>query len=397
MPAVVDVHHVKLPVSDLARSREWYERVLGFAVTIEFEEDGVVRGLALRRGPAQIALRHDPARAAALAGFDALALRVPTAADVAEWGETLDEPHGGIVNGHTGGSVLVGLHDPDGIEIRLYADPPDLPVTWTDRGCGELVLLVHAGVFGAWFDPLADALTGCRVVTVRRAGYTDGPAPDRPVEIADHAAHLARLLEHLDAGPATVVGHSSGSAVVMQLALDRPDLVHGLVLCEPPLIDALADPADLETVHAILGPAVGAAMGAAHAGDLPAAFAAFMTAVCGPGHRDVLLAALGADGLARAVDGSGFFFVDELPAMGRWAVDPARITTPTLLVQGGESPAATQHLVARLAGTIPGARVATIEGDDHLLPLRSPAALARLVDTALAGGDRTVQDVSPHR
>jgi len=26
------------------------------------------------------------------------------------------------VTGHKGGSVLVGLHDPDGIEIRLYAE-----------------------------------------------------------------------------------------------------------------------------------------------------------------------------------------------------------------------------------------------------------------------------------
>ena len=27
-----------------------------------------------------------------------------------------------VVEGHRGGAVLVGLHDPDGIEIRLYAD-----------------------------------------------------------------------------------------------------------------------------------------------------------------------------------------------------------------------------------------------------------------------------------
>ena len=41
------------------------------------------------------------------------------------WKARLDEagaPHGGIVTGHRGGAVLVGLHDPDGIEIRLYAD-----------------------------------------------------------------------------------------------------------------------------------------------------------------------------------------------------------------------------------------------------------------------------------
>src|SRR3954452_14439840 len=47
MAAVDGFHHVKLPVSDLARTRDWYERVLGFAVDIEFVEDGVVTGLAL--------------------------------------------------------------------------------------------------------------------------------------------------------------------------------------------------------------------------------------------------------------------------------------------------------------------------------------------------------------
>ncbi|HZG92180.1 MAG TPA: VOC family protein, partial [Pseudonocardia sp.] len=29
-------HHVKLPVSDVAASREWYQRVLGFRTEIEF-------------------------------------------------------------------------------------------------------------------------------------------------------------------------------------------------------------------------------------------------------------------------------------------------------------------------------------------------------------------------
>lgn len=33
--------------------------------------------------------------------------------------DALGQPHGGIVTGHQGW-VLVGLHDPDGIEVRLY-------------------------------------------------------------------------------------------------------------------------------------------------------------------------------------------------------------------------------------------------------------------------------------
>ena len=121
------IHHVKLPVSDVARSRAWYERVLGFETSIEFVEDGFVAGVGLRRQGCQpqIALRHDPDRAQALSGFDAVALLVESRDEMHQWISQLDrlgEPNGGLVTGHHGGSVLVGLHDPDGIEIRLYAD-----------------------------------------------------------------------------------------------------------------------------------------------------------------------------------------------------------------------------------------------------------------------------------
>ncbi|GAA4874068.1 VOC family protein [Actinomycetospora straminea] len=125
---VTGFHHVKLPVSDLARSRDWYERVLGLEVVLEFaDDDGVVRGVALRLpdgGDAGIALREDPTRAAALAGFDPVALLVPERAQVEQRRARMDElgeRRGEIVTGSGGGSVLA-VHDPDGLEIRLYAD-----------------------------------------------------------------------------------------------------------------------------------------------------------------------------------------------------------------------------------------------------------------------------------
>jgi catechol 2,3-dioxygenase-like lactoylglutathione lyase family enzyme len=120
-------HHVKLPVSNVTRSRDWYTGVLGLTTEIEFVEDGVLMGVGLAHEgmPAGIALRHDPERAKAMSGFDALALLVPTREEVHAWKARLDDagvPHGGIVTGHRGGAVLVGLRDPDAIEIRLYAD-----------------------------------------------------------------------------------------------------------------------------------------------------------------------------------------------------------------------------------------------------------------------------------
>lgn len=127
MPDLAPIHHVKIPVSDVRASTEWYCRVLGLDVAIEFTEDGMVRGVALggSDGTTPIALRHDPQRAAALAGFDLVALGVPTRDGIQAWADHLDalgQDHGGVVTGHRGGAVLVGLHDPDGIELRLYAD-----------------------------------------------------------------------------------------------------------------------------------------------------------------------------------------------------------------------------------------------------------------------------------
>jgi catechol 2,3-dioxygenase-like lactoylglutathione lyase family enzyme len=119
-------HHVKLPVSDVVRSRDWYARVLGLRTVLEFVEEGVLMGVALTDpdDTLQLALRQDPRRAGAWAGFDPIAVRIPTLADLDAWQARLDAlgvPHGGTVTGHAG-RVLVGLHDPDGIELRLYAD-----------------------------------------------------------------------------------------------------------------------------------------------------------------------------------------------------------------------------------------------------------------------------------
>ena len=38
-PPITGVHHLKLPVSDLPRSRRWYESVLGLRVQREFHDD----------------------------------------------------------------------------------------------------------------------------------------------------------------------------------------------------------------------------------------------------------------------------------------------------------------------------------------------------------------------
>ena len=45
IPTLDGVHHLKLPVTDLARSIAWYASRLWYAVAVEFHEDGHLAGV----------------------------------------------------------------------------------------------------------------------------------------------------------------------------------------------------------------------------------------------------------------------------------------------------------------------------------------------------------------
>lgn len=65
-PQLAGIHHVKIPVTELSRSLEWYGKVFGFRVAYEFPEaDGVVRGVAgvmPGLGETMVAFRVNPKR-----------------------------------------------------------------------------------------------------------------------------------------------------------------------------------------------------------------------------------------------------------------------------------------------------------------------------------------------
>ena len=123
-PALAGVHHLKLPVTDLARSLDWYRSRLGYDVEAEFVEKGQLMGCAMAHpngGPA-LALRLDPERARAAAGFDYFSIGVPDKAaidDLAARLTRLGEQHAGV-HWASIGWILPRLHDPDGHEVRFY-------------------------------------------------------------------------------------------------------------------------------------------------------------------------------------------------------------------------------------------------------------------------------------
>jgi catechol 2,3-dioxygenase-like lactoylglutathione lyase family enzyme len=123
-PALDGVHHLKLPVTDLDRSLAWYQTRLGYQLQAEIVEGGTRMGLALRHphGGPRLALRLDPARAEAAAGFDYFSIGVPDKDAIDQLAARLTahgEQHAGVHRA-TAGWILPLLHDPDGHEVRFY-------------------------------------------------------------------------------------------------------------------------------------------------------------------------------------------------------------------------------------------------------------------------------------
>jgi len=133
-----DIHHLRLTVTDVARSRQFYTSLLGFEVAVESPPPGdpgaaevfklLFGGCVMIRGNLLMGLRpmaprsdrFDPDRV----GLDHLSFSVASRADLeravqlfAEQGVT----HGEITTLPSFGIDVLSFEDPDGVQLELTA------------------------------------------------------------------------------------------------------------------------------------------------------------------------------------------------------------------------------------------------------------------------------------
>jgi len=145
----------------------------------------------------------------------------------------------------------------DGVNTRYYeAGPAD----------AEAVVLIHGGGFGQYsnaydwsctFDAL---LSDFHVYAPDKLGmgHTDNPADDAGYTMGSTIAHVVRFLEVVGIQQAVLVGHSRGGLPAARIAVDRPDLVKGLVIVDSQTLapEHPSTPRDFYTRLAADAPAV---------------------------------------------------------------------------------------------------------------------------------------------
>jgi 3-oxoadipate enol-lactonase len=105
--------------------------------------------------------------------------------------------------------------------------------TFTVLGSGPTVLMLH-GIGGGHlsFAPQVETLasSGYRAVAWDMPGYGHS-APIEPYNFKGLAQSCVTLIESLQCGDVTLVGHSMGGMVAQEVMARRPELVNKLVLC----------------------------------------------------------------------------------------------------------------------------------------------------------------------
>jgi 2-succinyl-6-hydroxy-2,4-cyclohexadiene-1-carboxylate synthase len=240
------------------------------------------------------------------------------------------------------------------------------------RRAGERVVLVHGftQTLAAW-EAVGDRLAGRRqVVRVDLPGH--GGSGAVRVGFGEAAGLVGEA-----GGTGVYVGYSLGGRLCLRLALDRPDLVRGLVLvgASPGIADpgarAARRAADEALAAELERDGVAAFLDRWLAGPL---FASLPEAAAGREER----LANSPGGLASA-----------LRRLGTGAQEPlwerlAGLRPPTLLVAGALD-AKFAGIAREMAAAIgPEARVALVPGAGHAVHLERPDAMAALISELLA-------------
>lgn len=236
--------------------------------------------------------------------------------------------------------------------------------TFTSLGSGPTVLMLHDAdgdhlTFAPQVETLANA--GYRAVAWDMPGYGHS-APIEPYTFKSLAESCLALIDALQCGPVTLVGHGMGAMVALEAVVRRPAVARRLVLCAggpaldsqahedwvAPRLQALQDGGSMEQLAQLLVPRfIGT-------GALP------------EGVR------LAGHAMSQVFPGSYRRALEALSTFDRSAAVLARLGMPALLVGGEDDRCTPPAVLQALALVLPDARHISLPHVGHWPQLEDP-------------------------
>lgn len=255
-----------------------------------------------------------------------------------------------------------------------YVATPRLKFHYRTQGAqdGLPLLLVHGSyATGRWWEPLLALLPDDIYVVapdLRGCGQSDKPLDGYTVE--EQAADLAAFVDTLGWRGFDLAAHSSGGALAVELALERPELLRSLILVDSVPVEGVFTPLDtlllLEQMRQdreLLRRALQLLMPTLD-----------LTKAENQHFFDQLV--------ADASDMAAPAFTDVAESLGRWNrfADAKRLTLPTLVIWGERDEIVSRDATTRTLIAIPGANnLEVLRGVGHSPMIEAPLTLAEKI------------------
>lgn len=245
------------------------------------------------------------------------------------------------------------------------AGTPELEVDVAGDGAPLVFLHGIGGNRSNWRDQLDHFGASFTAVAWDARGY--GDSDGIVATFHDFADDLARLIRHLDRGPAHVVGLSMGGRIALNAWARTPELIASLTLADTSA--GSSDVASPERVEAFLAARRQPLLDGQTTADIaPGIVAQIAGPNITPNQRQRLIdshAALHAPA-----------YLATLEAVTRFTAFPAfeGVTVPVLVIVGEHDRQATPAYAAAMAARFPDARLHVIAGAGHISNVEAPEA-----------------------
>ncbi|MFD1984144.1 alpha/beta fold hydrolase [Mesorhizobium newzealandense] len=248
-------------------------------------------------------------------------------------------------------------------------------------GSGAPVLLIHGVGMNAtiWQDQIAQMQDRHDLIAIDMLGHGVSPLPPEHAALSDFADQALRLLDHLGLPSVSIVGHSMGALVALEIALRAPSRV-GSIVClnsvfrrPPALAQAVSERAAALGTHGDAA-AVAATLARWFGDPLPASLA-------------------GAAAMARAalegVDPQGYARTYRLFAHvdAAHADALAGLAAPALFMTGSQDSNSTPAMSAAMARLAPRGQCLVLSGERHMMAIASPEKVTKHISAFLDAGE----------